>query len=561
MPFPVGLQTVTVTAGPYVDPTGVPVGGTVFFTPEWTLVHEPTASTVVSKTVPVTIDPVTGIGQVVLPASDSIGLTRTNFRYLVTFSLASGVAADLKPFYAVLPAASPTVDLDTLVPATGVDGSVVSLPTVTSVAGQTGSVTAAELADALDDDAGRLSDVALRAAFVPGSRYELTPVRDGVVFEDCLDATGWTKSGGGSGTVVAAAGDARVPNVLRYTTTAQASYEIARETWLTVPKGGALSMWVKRDANLSQLIVRVSVGAYGFSRAYRMSMGVGAIPVGTWYRLVIPLSSFPLNFTPPANPVVTDFAAVKGVSVRIIPTGGTDTVLDVGPMRVHGNPDPTPKIVWQFDDGRLDTYTTAFPILTAAGYSGFVAPEYDQVIANNAARCSLAQLKEMNAAGWEVGGHHITNLTTVSTAQAETILRECRDWLGANFDGRGASHWIWPGGGWNDAVDAVARRYFRTRRKVNSQALTALPHVYDPCDIPVRYVQAAQPLSQLQGNIDTLAEFGGTMVLDFHSIVADGATAENWLTADFQALVSYAKTRGVKGVTMDATFGSFKPPA
>lgn len=403
------------------------------------------------------------------------------------------------------------------------------------------------------------TDPALGAALVAGSRYELATVREGVVFEDCTDAGGWTKSVSGSGTVTIPAGDTRFPNILRFTTTAAASYEVARESWLTVPKGGALSMWIKRDANLSQLIIRVSVGTYGFSRAYRMSMGVDAVPVGVWYRLVIPLSSFPINFTPPASPVLADFARIKGVSMRIIPTGGANTVLDVSPMRVHGNPDPTPKVIWQFDDARADTYTTAFPILAAAGYTGIVMPEYDQ-IGSNAQRCTLAQLKEMNAAGWEVGGHHIANLTTITTGQAETVFRDGRDWLGANFDGRGASHWAWPGGGWNDAVDAIARRYFRTRRKVNSQALTALPNVYDPCDVPVRYVQSAQTLTQIQQNIDWLAEFGGTVLLDFHSIVPSGATAENWNVSDFQALVNYAKAKGLKNATMDGTFGAFTPP-
>jgi hypothetical protein len=63
---------------------------------------------------------------------------------------------------------------------------------VTSVAGQTGTVTSAELATALDADGTRLSDASLRAAF--DARYAPIGSGGGVTVTDNGDGT-FTASG------------------------------------------------------------------------------------------------------------------------------------------------------------------------------------------------------------------------------------------------------------------------------------------------------------------------------------------------------------------------------
>lgn len=144
MPFPAGIQTVTVTMGPYLDASGRVTGGSVTFTPEWRLVHEPTGSAILARPVTAVIDPTTGVGTVQLVASNSTGLTRTNFRYLVSYAIAGD--GQRQADYIVLPAATPNVDLEAVVPVEGPDGSVVAVPQVTSVAGRSGAVTAQQVA-------------------------------------------------------------------------------------------------------------------------------------------------------------------------------------------------------------------------------------------------------------------------------------------------------------------------------------------------------------------------------------------------------------------------------
>jgi peptidoglycan/xylan/chitin deacetylase (PgdA/CDA1 family) len=68
---------------------------------------------------------------------------------------------------------------------------------------------------------------------------------------------------------------------------------------------------------------------------------------------------------------------------------------------------PDRPIIITFDDGNLDTYTSAFPIMQMYGFSGvlYVVGSYmgaDQYM-------SVDQVKELAAAGWEIGSHGMTH--------------------------------------------------------------------------------------------------------------------------------------------------------
>jgi peptidoglycan/xylan/chitin deacetylase (PgdA/CDA1 family) len=69
---------------------------------------------------------------------------------------------------------------------------------------------------------------------------------------------------------------------------------------------------------------------------------------------------------------------------------------------------PPRPIVITFDDGHLNNYTTAFPIMYKYGFTGtlYIVVNYlgaDQYM-------NADQIKDMVAAGWEVGSHTISHL-------------------------------------------------------------------------------------------------------------------------------------------------------
>jgi len=72
-----------------------------------------------------------------------------------------------------------------------------------------------------------------------------------------------------------------------------------------------------------------------------------------------------------------------------------------------GGPLPQRPVVITFDDGNPDIYQNAFPIMQKYGYIGTF-----YIISHLGAKdCVTAdQLKEMAAAGWEIGSHRMTHI-------------------------------------------------------------------------------------------------------------------------------------------------------
>jgi peptidoglycan/xylan/chitin deacetylase (PgdA/CDA1 family) len=85
---------------------------------------------------------------------------------------------------------------------------------------------------------------------------------------------------------------------------------------------------------------------------------------------------------------------------------------------------PPRPIVISFDDGHLNNYTTAFPIMQKYGFTGvlYIVKNYlgvDQYM-------NADQVKEMAAAGWEVGSHTISHLD-LTALEPERQRREVVD--------------------------------------------------------------------------------------------------------------------------------------
>ena len=92
---------------------------------------------------------------------------------------------------------------------------------------------------------------------------------------------------------------------------------------------------------------------------------------------------------------------------------------------------PPRPILITFDDGHLNNYTTAFPIMQKYGFTGvlYIVANYmgtDQYM-------NADQIKEMASAGWEVGSHSVNHLDLTSleperqryeVVDSRTILEE-----------------------------------------------------------------------------------------------------------------------------------------
>jgi len=117
--------------------------------------------------------------------------------------------------------------------------------------------------------------------------------------------------------------------------------------------------------------------------------------------------------------------------IKLLHNWGYETItLDMLVRSIYEGADlpPRPMII-SFDDGHLNNYTTAFPIMQKYGYAGVLyiigtymgTPDY----------MNADQIKEMIAAGWEVGSHSMRHrdLTTLDPSEQRYELVRSRELL------------------------------------------------------------------------------------------------------------------------------------
>jgi peptidoglycan/xylan/chitin deacetylase (PgdA/CDA1 family)/uncharacterized protein YceK len=87
---------------------------------------------------------------------------------------------------------------------------------------------------------------------------------------------------------------------------------------------------------------------------------------------------------------------------------------------LHGGPLPARPAVITFDDGNVDIYQNAFPIMRRFGYPGTFFIVGNRVGSDGFV--SADQLKEMAAAGWEIGSHGWSHIDV--TLDKEVLNKE-----------------------------------------------------------------------------------------------------------------------------------------
>lgn len=122
------------------------------------------------------------------------------------------------------------------------------------------------------------------------------------------------------------------------------------------------------------------------------------------------------------------------------------------------------RTVWlTFDDGKLDNYTAAFPLLVEAGHRATFFLVVDAVLRGEAGYMTLAQAREMAAAGMDFGSHTLSHARVArldeKAARAEIIdsKHKLEDALGIEI-----TSFCYPYGNWNArTVDIVREAGYR----------------------------------------------------------------------------------------------------
>lgn len=387
-----------------------------------------------------------------------------------------------------------------------------------SVDGETGAVELNGTYAQLDEVARAKADAAAR----------------GTVVDDFRDLSGWTVTNG----TIRQVGTDRKP-VARVTTTSGGTAQVVRDVNLDM-RGRFLSFEVKAlDTNFERLDIRLGAGSRSFGAAWSKLNVLTAASTGTSaYRAYAgrrQLVTIPMAMLTAENGA-TSLDNIQAVRIDIKAATGTVAEVEISDLRVHDQTLDS-GVIFQFDDGLTSVYTEAFPRMQAAGIVGSVGVSPSQV--GTAGFASLAQLQEMQAAGWEMIGHDTGDYTAKTSGQLTTALRTVQDYMRTNFGG--TDHFVCVGGAYNEAVIKETLRHFRTARSVASDSGSRYetPYIGDLGRLRTLYINATITQATAQGWLDAIVARGSVSYLTFHDLVASSPTAEHWLISDFQDLLDY----------------------
>jgi len=83
------------------------------------------------------------------------------------------------------------------------------------------------------------------------------------------------------------------------------------------------------------------------------------------------------------------------------------TIAQLTDAIIHGAPLPDRPVVISFDDGDLDVFTNAFPIMQNYGFTGVIYIVGNYLYTDG--YLGIDQIKALAAAGWEVGSHSMSH--------------------------------------------------------------------------------------------------------------------------------------------------------
>lgn len=215
---------------------------------------------------------------------------------------------------------------------------------------------------------------------------------------------------------------------------------------------------------------------------------------------------------------------------------------------------PNGVVTFTFDDGWDTIYTEGLKVLSQYGFPGTVYPVIESV--GQAGQMTLAQLRELqDLHGWEVGAHastwaiHDARFTSLTGAALDAEMVANKSWLLANGFTRGADQLAYPGGQYNAAVIASARKFFGAGRgqfiRIRETAPTG-----DAFKIRSRSLGSGTSLATAQTLLTNAKNNKGWVNFTLHKLAATSADSLTWSIANFQTLVAQAATDGMAVRTM-----------
>ena len=211
-----------------------------------------------------------------------------------------------------------------------------------------------------------------------------------------------------------------------------------------------------------------------------------------------------------------------------------------------------PIVVITFDDAHPSVYAYSFPTMRSIDSTWGATHFFPASFATPpGGTITVAQAQEMEAHGWETGGHGYTheNLSSVPIDSVENQVQMDYDFLVAN----NLSHesFAYPFGNYNSDVAAVVNKYFKNIR--TSHDFEYLDGV-NRTELGYFAVKSGVTLNDVIGRIEKARHDGSPLIIiGFHAVIADTEPPPPmyWTTQSvFVGVLTYLKKEQYSVLTM-----------
>jgi len=229
-----------------------------------------------------------------------------------------------------------------------------------------------------------------------------------------------------------------------------------------------------------------------------------------------------------------------------------------------------PIVTFSFDDGTIYDHDNILPLFNSKGIVGTTGIIHDKIGTVN--YMTIAQIKAMKNAGWEIASHSkthsISNFTTLTQEQLEVELRDSKTLLN-NLE-LDVKNFLIPYGFTNDNIAKTAAKYYRSMRVSGGGSTGTL----NSTPIATFNINSLQ-LGDSAGNGADLDSAGNVIdsLAQWKYWVDQAIANKSWLVfishsnnvainynrmADLAALIDYVKSLNVDILTIDEALNTFE---
>jgi peptidoglycan/xylan/chitin deacetylase (PgdA/CDA1 family) len=203
-----------------------------------------------------------------------------------------------------------------------------------------------------------------------------------------------------------------------------------------------------------------------------------------------------------------------------------------------------------FDDGWLDVYSKAYPILRRANVNATVAVIRDYT--GNKGALNLRQLRILHESGWEMASHSTTDRPLVGLAleDLDSALAESQLFLERN--GFVARHLMLPHGLFNEEILNRARHYYKSARSYNPGINTGQINPFNLSVVRLEFSTTREEIEPILKQI--VREQGWVIFVAHHVSEIDDINRFNISPDLLEYLVDTINDSNIPFVTYDEAF-------